>query len=103
MERMAQLEALSFEWTAQAAAKKRPAAVVQARPRTKEPAAKSSAKRPKAAALADAAAGCLPGARVARLFGDDRWHNGTVLEAPWPPEHRWGRWCRVRFSGLVIS
>ena len=38
-----------------------------------------------------------PGARVTRLFGDC-WYDGTVLEAPWPPDHRWGRWRRVRFD-----
>jgi hypothetical protein len=37
------------------------------------------------------------GARVTRLFGDG-WYDGTVLEAPWPPDHRWGRWRRVRFD-----
>ena len=45
-----------------------------------------------------APAGYQPGARVARLFGDGRWYDGTVLEAPWPPGHRWGRWRRVRFD-----
>ena len=45
-----------------------------------------------------APAGYQPGARVARLFGDGQWYDGTVLEAPWPPGHRWGRWRRVRFD-----
>ena len=42
--------------------------------------------------------GCLSGARVARRFGDGRWYEGTVLEAPWPPGHRWAQWRRVRFD-----
>ena len=45
-----------------------------------------------------APAGYQPGARVARLFGDGQWYDGTVLAAPWPPGHRWGRWRRVRFD-----
>ena len=45
-----------------------------------------------------APAGYQPGARVAQLFGDGRWYDGTVLEAPWPPGHRWGHWRRVRFD-----
>ena len=44
-------------------------------------------------------AGYPPGARVARLFGDGCWYDGTVLEAPWPLGHRWGHWRRVRFDG----
>ena len=47
---------------------------------------------------AAASAGCPPGARVARVFGDGRWYDGTVLEAPWPPGHRWAHWRRVRFD-----
>jgi hypothetical protein len=47
---------------------------------------------------AAAPAGYPPGARVARLFGDGRWYDGTVLEAPWPLGHRWGRWRRVLFD-----
>ena len=43
-------------------------------------------------------AGYQPGARVARLFGDGQWYDGTVLQAPWPPGHRWGHWRRVRFD-----
>jgi hypothetical protein len=45
-----------------------------------------------------AAARHPPGARVARVFGDGRWYEGTVFEAPWPPGHRWARWRRVRFD-----
>ena len=32
------------------------------------------------------------------MFGDGHWYDGTVLEAPWPPGHRWGHWRRVRFD-----
>jgi hypothetical protein len=46
----------------------------------------------------DGAAPCPPGARVARVFGDGHWYDGTVIEAPWPPGHRWGHWRRVRFD-----
>jgi hypothetical protein len=108
--RAAKLEALGFTWKPAAAAKERPAALVEAAPsRSKETAMRAPARAAEHAAAAaepdqpagvgpSAVARHPPGARVARLFGDGRWYDGTVLEAPWPPRHRWSQWRRVRFD-----
>jgi hypothetical protein len=110
--RVTQLNALNF-WKPAAAAKERPAAFVKAAPsRSREAATRAPARAAERAAAAagrdqpaefgpSAVARHPPGARVARLFGDGRWYDGTVLEAPWPPRHRWSQWRRVRFDDGV--
>jgi hypothetical protein len=102
--RAAKLEALGFEWNRpsghRGSAKSplqvgRPAKVSSAGAKARDTAATEPADQDVGAT---APAGYPPGARVSRQFGDGCWYDGTVLEAPWPPGHRWAHWRRVRFD-----
>jgi hypothetical protein len=103
--RAAKLEALGFAWERSTAAQNNPHRMQAAEARTsaRVPATKHATAavepgRPAEVGPAAAAARHPPGARVARVFGDGRWYEGTVLEAPWPAGHRWAHWRRVRFD-----